>query len=296
MGGESTTRCDRAVAALAERQHGCVARRQLLALGIGEDAIDHRIAAGRLHRIHHGVYAVGHAKLSVRGRWMAAVLAAGPGAVLSHRSAGALWGLRGGSGIEITSPQKCRRPGIIAHRATLRPDELTTRDGIPVTTVARTLLDLAAVLPRADVESAFHQAEYQHRTDVTSLDALVARYPTRRGIATIRRILEDARLTTGITKSQLEKAFLAFLDQHGLPRPHRNYLVLGKERDCVWPEHRLIAELDGWDTHGTRRSFEADRLNDRETILAGWRPLRITYRHIVRDGNRLERDLRALTA
>jgi len=281
---------------LAERQHGVVARRQLVALGMEEHRIDHRVAIKRLRLVHLGVYAVGHRVLSLRGRWMAAVLAAGRGAVLSHRAASALWGLRRSQALEITCQRRIERPRILSHEGALRPDEVTTRAGIPVTTVARTLLDLAAVLPHADVESAFHQADYQHRTDLTSLDALVARYPTRRGAPTIKRILEDARLTTGITKSELEKAFLAFLDAKGLPRPHRNYLVLGKERDCVWPEHRLVAELDGWDTHGTRRSFEADRLNDRETILAGWRPLRITYRHIVRDGNRLERDLRALTA
>ncbi|HEY3020607.1 MAG TPA: type IV toxin-antitoxin system AbiEi family antitoxin domain-containing protein, partial [Solirubrobacteraceae bacterium] len=190
---------DAAVAALAERQHGVAARWQLLALGIGAGAIKYRLASGRLHEIHRGVYAVGHRVLSMRGRWMAAVLAAGRGAVLSHRAAAALWGIRGGTAVEVTSERHCRRAGLLVHRATLPPDEVTTRAGIPVTTVARTLLDLAAVLPRHDVESAFHEAEYQQRTDLTSLDALVARYRGQRGTATIREILHDARLTTGRT-------------------------------------------------------------------------------------------------
>jgi len=191
--------------------------------------------------------------------------------------------------------RRLRRPAIETHRIVLPDDEVTVEAGIPVTTPARTLFDLAAVVREHHLDAAFQEAEVRRLTSPTSLDALVARYPTRRGTPTIKRILEDARLTTGITKSELEKAFLAFLDAKGLPRPHRNYLVLGKERDCVWPEHRLVAELDSWGAHGTRRSFESDRLNDRETILAGWRPLRITYRHIVRDGNRLERDLREAT-
>ena len=178
---EVTPRRDVAVAELARRQHGTVARAQMLALGMGAGAIKHRLACGRLHEVHRGVYAVGHSVLSMRGRWMAAVLAAGPGAVLSHRSAAALWGIRNGTAIEVTTPHRVRRPGIRARGATLPPDEITTRAGIPVTTVARTLLDLAAVLARHDVESAFHEAEYQHRTDLISLDAPSRTTPAAEG-------------------------------------------------------------------------------------------------------------------
>ena len=293
---EVTPRRDVAVAELARRQHGTVARAQMLALGMGAGAIKHRLACDRLHEVHRGVYAVGHSVLSMRGRWMAAVLAAGPGAVLSHRSAAALWGLRRSEAIEVTTERRCRLPGLLAHEGALPPDEVTTRAGIPVTTVARTLLDLAAVLARHDVESAFHEAEYQHRTDLISLDALVAHYPRRRGTATINRILDDARLTTGRTKSDLERDFLAFLDAHGLPRPHRNVLIEGYECDCVWPEHRLIVELDSYSAHATRTRFESDRVRDRVLTLNGWRSIRVTYRQLQRDAQRLERDLRQATA
>src|SRR4051794_5354725 len=168
---------------LAERQHGVVARRQLT---LSPAAVKHALATGRLHEVHRGVYAVGHRRLTQRGRWMAAVLAAGPGAVLSHRAAAALWGLRSGTAVEISAPTRVRRPGITAHGATIPPDERVILDGIPVTTVARTLLDLAAVVAKHELEAALHQAEYQQRTDLVSLDALVARYPHRRGIASLR--------------------------------------------------------------------------------------------------------------
>lgn len=266
---------------------------QLLELGVGDGAIKHWVARGRLHRVHQGVYAVGHSMLSQRGRWMAAVLAGGPGTVLSHRAAAGLWGLRDTRALEITSPRHLRRPGIITHRAALLPDEVEKRDGIPVTTAARTTFDLAAVLPRPDVEAAFHQSEFRQLTGPLSLGALVARYPGRRGTATIKAILEDAQQTTGITKSDLEQAFLAFLDDHGLPRPHRNSLVEGYEADCVWPHAKLIVELDSWDAHHGRRPFESDRLRDRKLLLAGWRTLRVTARMLDRD---LERDLRAALA
>src|SRR4051812_25632030 len=156
---------DAAVAALAGRQHGVVARRQLAALGLRSAAIDRRVAAGRLHPIHRGVYAVGHTVLALRGRWMAAVLAAGPEAVLSHRAAAALWAIRPGTWIEVTAPHAPRRRGIVGHRGTVAPDERTVRDGIPVTTVARTLLDLAAILEPRLLERAMDEAEHAGLAD-----------------------------------------------------------------------------------------------------------------------------------
>src|SRR3954454_3168618 len=156
----------------AERQHGVVERQQLVDLGIAERTIARWLAAGRLHEVHRGVYAVGHRRLTQRGRWMAAVLAAGPGTVLSHRPAAALWGLRKSDAVEVTTLRRIRRPGIRAHQWSLPADERTTRDGIPVTTVARTLLDLAAVVTQHELEHALNEAEYQRRSDLTSLDAL----------------------------------------------------------------------------------------------------------------------------
>jgi len=252
-----------------------------------------RLETGRLHEIHRGVYAVGHSVLSPHGHWHAAVLAGGPGAVLSHRAAAGLWGLRDTRALELTSPRHLRRPGIVTHRATLPPDELDRHAGIPVTSAARTLFDMAAVLPRPDVEAAMHQSEFRNLTGPLSLGALVARYPGRRGSATIRSILEDAKQTTGITKSDLEKAFLSFLDDHALPRPMRNFFVGGYEADFAWPTVKLIVELDSWEAHSGRRPFESDRLRDRKLLLAGWRTLRVTARMLDRD---LERDLRAALA
>jgi hypothetical protein len=280
---------DALIAQLAGGQHGTVARWQLLARGVTRRQIVRRLEAGRLHEIHRGVYAVGHPVLSKHGHWMAAVLAGGSGTFLSHRGASGLWVLRDTRALEITSPRHLRRPGILTHRATLPPDEVTTRAGIPVTTAARTVFDMAAVCPHHDVEAAFHQAEFQNLTGPLSLGALVARYPGRRGTATIRRILNDARHTTGVTKSALEEAFLAFLDEHDLPRPHRNMFVLGAERDCVWPEHHLIVELDSWDAHSGRKPFESDRLRDRKLTLAEWRCIRVTARMLTAE---LARDLR----
>src|SRR4051794_38087792 len=215
---------DALLAALAQEQHGVVARWQLLARGLTRREIVRRLETGRLHEIHRGVYAVGHSVLSPHGHWHAAVLAGGPGAVLSHRAAAGLWDLRNTRALEITSPRHLRRPGIITHRATLPPDEVTTRGGIPTTTAART----TSTSPRCShARTSFHQSEYRNLTGPLSLGALAARSPGRRGTATIRAVLDDARQTTGITKSELEKAFLAFLDENGLPRPYRNYFVEG---------------------------------------------------------------------
>lgn len=163
--GECSTRpVDAAIAAIAARQHGVIARIQLLRLGLGRKAIDHRVKLGRLHVVHRGVYAVGHARLTIHGRWMAAVLASGEEARLSFRSGGMLWNIRRTERglIEVTSPHRGRgRPGIQRHHAELPPDEVTGHQGIPVTTVPRTLLDLATVLTPHQLARAVNEAEVQ---------------------------------------------------------------------------------------------------------------------------------------
>src|SRR3954454_8663619 len=192
-GGEVTERSrDARIAALAGRQHGVVAGRQLRAVGVGPDAITYRRRSGRLHELHRGVYAVGHTVLSIRGRWMAAVLAAGPDAVLSHRAAAGLWGVRRSTALEITASRRIRHDGIVPHRATLPSDEITTRAGIPVTTITRTIFDLAAVARFHDVEAAVNEAQYRELKDSLSLAALAARYPGRRAQQTIRRLITEA--------------------------------------------------------------------------------------------------------
>jgi very-short-patch-repair endonuclease/predicted transcriptional regulator of viral defense system len=273
------------VHALAEGQHGLVGRTQLLRLGIAPRTIGRWLAAGRLHEVHRGVYAVGHRRLTQRARWMAAVLAGGPGTVLSHRAAAALWGIRASATVEITTLRRIRRDGIVAHRNALRSDEVTVRDGIPVTTVARTLLDLASVVTQAELEHALNEAEYRGLSDITPLGALVARYPRQRGTATLNRLT----ITGEVSKEQLERDFLAFLDEHGFPRPRRNHVVEGFLCDCVWPEQRLIVELDGG-AHRTTKRFHSDRRRDRKLTIAGWRVIRVTARQLDAE---LARDLLA---
>jgi very-short-patch-repair endonuclease len=294
-------RLDGDIASLAERQHGIVARVQLAALGIGRRAIGHRLESGRLHILYRGVYSVGHRVVSREGRWMAAVLAIGPDAVLSHRSAAALWGMRGtGRGrIEVTVARNPRtRPTIQVHAAQLPADEVTTEHGIPVTTPPRTLLDLAAVLDAGQVERAMNEAEFLRLTDPTSLDDLVDRHRGRPGTRTIRELLKTHTIGATITRSELEARFLRFLDDAVLPRPRMNVSLQLEDRwieaDCVWPDQRVIAELDGHASHATTAGFERDRARDRALQAAGWRVIRITWRQLHEEPDAVARDLERL--
>jgi very-short-patch-repair endonuclease len=212
---------------------------------------------------------------------MAATLATG--GVLSHRSAGALWCLRPWSGrIEISVPwSKSRRPGLLLHRAVLTPDEITAHDGIPVTTPARTQLDLAAVLQRHQLQQVINEAERLH------LEA-PANHPTKRGTKALRTLAPPTH-----TKRDLEARFSVFLNDRRYPRPQTNVLIEGKEVDAAWPDRRLIVELDSWEYHRTRQAFEDDRRRDRHLAASGWRVIRITWRDLD-DPDALERELSAL--
>jgi hypothetical protein len=288
---------DGAIAAIAERQHGVIARRQMVEIGAGTGAIDHRVWSGRLRPIHRGVYGVGHRALSREGRWMAAVLASHSGAVLSLRSSAALWEMRptARGRIDITTRFAMHaRPGIHPHRAVLAPDEITTHKGIPTTTPARTLLDLAAVLPPHDLARAINQAEVLRLADQLSLVELLKRHPASRGTNALRHILATARLGATITRSELENRFLAFFDDAVLPRPNVNTLIEGVEVDFAWPDHRLIAELDGFAFHATRRAFEHDRARDRRLQARGWRVIRITWRQLHDEPEQLAAELATL--
>jgi very-short-patch-repair endonuclease len=226
---------------------------------------------------------------------MAAVLAYGPRAVLSHRAAATLWGLRGGTRVEVTvpGPRRARR-GIDVHRALLPDDERTTHRGIPTTTVPRTLLDLSAVLRPDDLRSALRQAEQLRLTDPLSLKDLAERYPRRPGVAAVRALIEEARLGLNVIRSELEERFQAFLLNAGLPLPKTNQRVEGYEVDCVWPEQRLIVELDGHATHSPTHAFEGDRARDRRLEAAGWHVIRITWRQLHEEPELVEADLRRL--
>jgi very-short-patch-repair endonuclease len=290
------------VAELAARQHGVVSRAQLDDCGLGRHAIEHRLANGRLHEMRARVYAVGHVRLTQEGRWMAAVLAGGLDAWLSHRAAGALWGITpSGTGpIEVTASRSKRdQPGIVFRTRAWEPDELTTRNGIPVTAPSRTLLDLAQVLDDDALERALREAERLQLTDVNSVADLLERYPRRRGSGALRRLTAMKELYRGITRSELEERFRVFLRTHGLPSPEWNVrLELGDtmlEVDCLWREQRVVIELDGYGYHAHLDAFERDRLRDRLLQLADFRPIRITWK-LLRDDPALARDLDAILA
>jgi Protein of unknown function (DUF559) len=292
-------RLERRIAALVERQHGVVSRAQLREYGMGDGAIDARLARRRLLPVHRGVYAVGHRRLAPRGRWVAGLLAAGPGAFLSHRSAAALWELcRDRGDIHVTVRGRRRRQSSLRiHETDLAADETCVHDEIPVTTVARTLFDLASLLPREQLEQAISRAESRMLADAPSLPALVARYPGHRGLANLRAILADGRIGLDVTRSELEVRFLTFLRERGLPRPEANVIVdAGGRRvevDCLWRRARLVAELDGHCYHVDLRAFETDRRRDRALLAAGYRCMRITWRALELESDALETELRA---
>jgi very-short-patch-repair endonuclease len=301
--GFSRTRGDdREVAKLAGRQYGVVGRRQLVWLGLSEEAIEVRIRRGRLHCMHAGVYAVGHRVISREGRWVAAALASGPTAVLSHSSAAALWGIRPSSKsqIDVTVSHRSRSSATIRRHVTaLSADERTVVDGIPVTTVPRTIFDLAATSSIDRVESAIRQAEYLRLYDRLSLVDMVDRYPRRRGVRRLRTALARIEgLPAGRTRSPLEERFLPFLRRYGLPRPRLNdWLTVGEKRfqvDCHWPGTGQLVELDSWEAHGTRSAFRDDRARDRILRTAGYEVTRISWAQLDDEPEAIAADLRAV--
>jgi very-short-patch-repair endonuclease len=295
---------DTEVAGLAAAQHGVVARWQLLERGWGEDAIDHRLHVGRFHAVAHGVYAVGYPNLPWKGKWMAAVLASGARAVLSHHSAAALWGIRNPQrgAIHVTVAGRSRSSGRIRrHHVGLPDDEVTAHEGIPVTTAPRTVLDLAATSSVDRVEGAIRQVEYLRLYDGLSLPALVARYPGRRGVRRVRIALTRIEaLPGGRARSPLEERFLPFLRRHGLSRPRLNdWITVGGRRfqvDCHWADAGQVVELDGWQAHGTRSAFRDDRARDRILSAAGYDVTRISWSQLDDEPEAIASDLRRLLA
>jgi hypothetical protein len=290
----------RALAELASRQHGIVARSQVVGLGVAGNTVDRWLRSGRLHRVHRGVYAVGHTAITMRGRWMAAVLASGEGAVLSHRSATALFGIWGsGTGeIHVTVPRKSRsQRSIRRHFSNLPDDEREVVEGIPVTSAARAVLDLAGDKGEAAAEAALREMEYLGIYGDVSLPALLARYPRHKGAPICCEALDRVRDDPGgRLRSPLEELFLPFLDAYRIPRPRLNaWLAIGDDSyqvDCLWPDAGLIAELDGFQSHGTNRAFRKDRKRDRRLGAAGYRVVRITEDQVTREPRALSADLR----
>jgi very-short-patch-repair endonuclease len=263
-----------AIARLATRQGGVVARKQLIARGISEPAIDYRVATGRLRVVQRGIYAVGHDAIQLRGRLVAGLLVAGPGSALSHRVGAAVHKVIPSMPpfVEITTTPKAprSRPGLIFHES--RTFETCRVHGLPVTTPLRTLLDLAATRPEAEVERACSEAL------VLGL-VIGEQLATQRGpgSAVLARLAGDG---VAPTRSELERRFLRAIGQAGLPQPQVNTKLGRHTVDFLWPDDRLVVELDGWRFHGHRIAFERDRVRDAELQIAGYTVLRFTWRRL----------------
>jgi hypothetical protein len=264
---------------MAERQYGVVSIRQLLGpLGYSQGSIARATVSGRLHRLYTGVYAVGHKKLSIHGHCLAAVLAGGPGALLSHLSAAWLWEIsdRSPAPFHVTGPvrRRPRQPIRIHHSQILEPEDRAMVDGIPVTAVPRTLLDVAAIAP-GRLERLLDLAERRGLLDLGAVEGLFARAGGHHGIRPLRHAL-GIYIPQDVTFSGLERRFLAAVRKAGLPSPSANLAVDGFMLDVYWPELRFAVELDVYETHGTHASFETDRLRQEELKLSGVEMIRIT--------------------
>ncbi len=304
----------REAATIATRQHGVVARHQLRAVGLSDRQITRAIAQARLHPVHRGVFAVGHVRLTASGRRSAAVLAVGvsagpragtpvsaesstttgPVAALGYRAAAAHWSLRPTSSptIEVVVPRtsRCRRAAVrVRCHPQLAADEVTVHDGIWVTTVARTLLDLGAVLSANALRRAVGQADVLGRFDLGAVEPLLARHPRHRG----RRPLADVLRTweePDRIRSPQEDDFPALCARFGFPRPAINAVVLGMEVDAVFAEHGIAVELDGYAFHSGRIQWEDDHEKRARLTAAGWTVLAYSWRQVQQDGGRLVRE------
>jgi predicted transcriptional regulator of viral defense system/very-short-patch-repair endonuclease len=295
---------DRAIARLAAMQHGVVTLEQLEAIGMAASTVRGRASAGRLHRVHRGVFAVGHPPITPAARWLAAVLACGLGAVLSHCSAAALRGLRESAAtqIDVTAPRRAGRTrnGICVHRADLlHPAEITIVDGIPCTTVARTVVDLVGLLSPDATEYVIHRAQARRMFDRAEVLEVLERSPSRRGSAVVRRAIGAERMPEERTRSRLERRLLAICRRAGLALPQVNFWIAlpdggGFEVDFAWPGRRLAVETDSLTYHGTYRAFENDPRRDRSLMVAGWRVARFTERDLIERPSLVAAELRRM--
>ena len=285
---------EQVLARIAEAQHGVVTNRELRQAGVTAAEIKWRLRTGALLREHRGVYRVGHRAPSVEASYLAAVRACGDGALLSGRAAGHLLGLLKGPapGPEVTAPTERRISGVRVHRSRLmHRREATSWAGIPVTTVARTLVDLAAVLPADALARACHEAGIRHGTTPAAVEEVLDRWPRRPGAGKLRRVLHG---DVQVTLSKLEASFLARLRDAGLERPETNRRAGGRRVDCRWPERRLTVELDGYRYHRSRHAWEQDRRREREAFARGDEFRRYTYGNVLEDPRAMLEELRTV--
>lgn len=269
-----------ALADLANRQYGVVSIRQLTGpLGYSQTAVSRGAAEGHLHRLYRGVYAVGHTHLPLHGKCLAAVLACGPDALLSHRSAAWLWGIVKGSPapFEVTTPvpRKARKPIRIHHSRILTADDRVLREGIPATALSRTLLDCAASQDFWLLQRMLERSEELKLFDLGPVEELLERCGRHAGRGPLRRAIALYK-PPAFTRSQFERRFLEAVLAHGLPRPAVNINVAGFELDLYWEDKRFAVELDSYATHGGHGAFERDRLRQEELLLAGIGMTRVT--------------------
>lgn len=277
----------RAIRELAERQHGVVARRQLLDLGIERGLIQARVDNGRLVPLHRGVFALGHRRIGLRGEWMAAVLACGARAVLSHGSAAHLWDLRGSRApIEVTRPAGPRyRPrGVLVHQSrSLSAADITTEAGIAATSVERTLLDIAGRLDDRQLERALVAADRSRRLRWPELRRVLDAPGGRRGVGRLRRLALQVDPRAADTRSVTEVDFLALCREAGLPLPEVNVIVEGQLVDFYWPKERVVVETDSYKYHADRPAFERDHERTAALQEAGYTVRRATYKMLERN-------------
>ncbi len=266
------------ITSFASRQHGIVARRQLLAAGIGASAIQYRVRQGRLRPLHRGVYQVGPVP-SPHAHEMAAVLACGPTAIVSHRSAAVLWDMLPNVGVRrgrtptvdiIVTAGSRERPGVRARSIqTLQPEEVTRRKGIPITTPARTIYDLASTATPRGMERAYAEALERKLTTPGKVRAILRDHPHRPGTLRLRALLDRGKPRR--TRSEAEERFLALVRKAQLPKPAVNRVISGYEVDFLWRKARLVVEVDGFAYHSSQRAFEGDRRRDAVLAAAGLR-------------------------
>jgi hypothetical protein len=288
------TPVERKLARIAGRSHGVVTRAELVRAGLTAEEIKQRVRRGTLLREHRGVYRVGHRAPSIEAQYLAAVRACGDDALLSGRAAAHLLGIVKGPAPppEVTTPTKRRVKGITTRRSgRIDRKDATRWLAIPVTTVARTLVDLAAVLPIDDLARACHEAGVRHGITPAQVEAVLKRRPNTLGAARLRGVL---RGDVPVTLSKLEARFLSRLREAGLPLPRTNRPAGGRRVDCRWPERRLTVELDSYRYHRSRHAWEQDRRREREAHARGDDFRRYTHRDVFDDPHPMLAELRAL--
>lgn len=288
MGHDST---DARIQELAARQHGVVARAQLLGAGVSVGAIDHRLRKGTLRQVHRGVYRTGPITARYQAE-MAAALACGPDAALSDRTAAGIWDLmpprQPEAPVDVAGPRSLRGPasGVRLHRrGPLEPDEMAQRHGLPLTTPGRTVLDLASSLGPYELERVLARALRDGLISRESVEAMLLRHPHRRGCRTLRALLDDTG--PAFTRSEAEARFLALLRKGDVPRPRTNVVVCGLEVDFFWPDRSLVVEVDGFAYHAHRNAFENDRARDGMLAAENLSVIRFTWRQIHNEPERV---------